>query len=122
MTNDARLMRLRDALANRKGITEQVMFGGVCFMLRGNMLCGSGKSGFMFRVGKELEPVALARPGATRVVLGRRRMVGFVWADPEHCQGRALRAWIALAERYVGTLPAKARKKAVKRARSSTPT
>jgi hypothetical protein len=44
-------------------------------------------------------------------------MFGFVWADPEQCRGRALKAWIALAERYVGALPAKARKTAVKRAR-----
>ena len=40
---------LRDALSGRRGVTEKRMFGGVCFMLRGHMLCGIGKRGFIDR-------------------------------------------------------------------------
>lgn len=48
--------RMRTALARRPGISERAMFGGFCWMLHGNMLCGVEVGRFMFRVGKELEP------------------------------------------------------------------
>lgn len=83
------------------------MFGGVCFLLRGNMLCGSAREGFMFRVGKEQDGAALARPGARPMDFTGKKFAGFVWVDPESCDARALRRWIAMAERFVGGLPAK---------------
>ena len=106
MTEDA-LSRLRRALEGQRGIAEKRMFGGVCFMLRDHMLCGSGKGGFMFRVGKDRDVQALARPGATAMELGGRRMRGFVWVDPARCTPRELDDWIALAEKFVSALPAK---------------
>lgn len=57
--------RMRVALKGCRGITEKKMFGGYCWMLRGNMLCGVEVGRYMFRVGKELEGEALRRPGAT---------------------------------------------------------
>ena len=54
--------RMRTALARRRGIAERAMFGGFCWMLNGNMLCGVEVGRFMFRVGKELEAKALASP------------------------------------------------------------
>lgn len=86
------------------------MFGGVCFLLRGNMLCGTGKPGFMFRVGKDQDAEALARPGARPMDISGRVMNGFVWVAPDACDGRALKRWIELAENYVGKLPVKERK------------
>ena len=50
---------LRDALSNVAGITEKKMFGGLCFMLNGHMLCGVHKDGGMARVGKDNEAAAL---------------------------------------------------------------
>ncbi len=102
--------RLRAALRNRAGVTEKNMFGGVCFMLRDHMLCGVGKPGYMFRVGKALHAEALRR-GATAMELGGRRMDGFVWVDPVRCDGRALEGWLSLAETYIMTLPAKTAEK-----------
>ena len=52
--------RMRAALQRRAGITERKMFGGYCWMLNGNMLCGVEVGRFMFRVGKALEADALA--------------------------------------------------------------
>jgi TfoX N-terminal domain len=98
---------LRDALSRRRGVTDKRMFGGICFMLRGHMLCGIGKSGFMFRVGQEQQAEALARPGARPMEFGGRRMRGFVWVDPAACAARDLEAWIVLAEKFVATLPAR---------------
>jgi TfoX-like protein len=103
----ALLLRLRQALADRRGVTEKRMFGGVCFMLRDHMLCGTGKNGFMFRVGADQHAEALARPGARPMEFGGRRMRGFVWVDPKSCRESALAEWLAIAERYVAQLPAK---------------
>jgi hypothetical protein len=87
------------------------MFGGVCFMQNGNMLCGSGWNGFMFRVGKAQHKEAISR-GARPMVQKNREMPGFVWIDPESIDARALKALIAMADRYVETLPPKNRRKA----------
>ncbi|TAN55184.1 MAG: TfoX family protein [Betaproteobacteria bacterium] len=99
--------RLRRVFAKRRGMTERAMFGGVCFLHRGNMLCGTAKQGFMFRVGKDQDADALARPGARPMDFTGRRMAGFVWVDPTSCDARALKRWVESAERYVGSLAAK---------------
>jgi TfoX/Sxy family transcriptional regulator of competence genes len=101
--------RMRKVLAGRRALTEKRMFGGVCFLLKGNMLCGVGDGRFMFRVGREQDAAALARPGAKPMDFTGRAMQGFVWVDPAQCDARRLRSWIAMAERYVGALPAKKR-------------
>jgi TfoX/Sxy family transcriptional regulator of competence genes len=99
--------RIRRQLAGRKHITEKKMFGGVCFLLRGNMLCGTGKTDFMFRVGKDQDAEALSRKGARPMDITGRVMKGFVWVDPASCDARGLLRWIDFAARYVNTLPAK---------------
>jgi hypothetical protein len=108
-THDAEALaaRLRRAFAARRGITEKRMFGGVCFLLRGNMLCGTGGPGYMFRVGREQHGAAVRRKGAQPVRIRGRSFEGFVWVDPRACGGRALGRWIALAENHVAGLPAK---------------
>ena len=58
---DAQVERLRRALKALKGIGEKRMFGGVCFLLRGNMLCGTGRADYMFRIGREQDAEALSR-------------------------------------------------------------
>ena len=108
--NEILVRRLRKAFGRNRNITEKRMFGGMCFLLRGNMLCGTGKTDFMFRVGKERDAEALARPGARPMDFTGRVMKGFVWVDPAACDGRTLRRWVVLAEDYVGKLPAKGRK------------
>ena len=105
--NDALADRLRKAFTGRRNVSEKKMFGGVCFLLRDNMLCGTGKTDFMFRVGKEQDAEALSRKGARPMDFTGKAMKGFVWVDPDACDGRALKRWIALAEKYVGALPAK---------------
>jgi hypothetical protein len=108
--NEALAERLRKALAGRKSIREKRMFGGVCFLLRGNMLCGTGKADFMFRVGKDQDAGALSRKGARPMDITGRAMKGFVWVDPASCDARGLKRWIDLATAYVGGLPAKSSK------------
>jgi hypothetical protein len=102
--------RLRAALARRKRLAEKKMFGGVCFLVRGNMLCGTGKPGFMFRVGKEQHRSALARAGAKAMDINGRAFEGFIWVDPEACDARALKRWIGMAEKYAAALPPKGKR------------
>ena len=102
--------RLRKAFIGRKYVSEKRMFGGICFLLRGNMLCGSGKTDFMFRVGRDQDSKALARRGSRPMDFTGKAMKGFVWVDPKACDARALKGWIALAENFVGKLPAKGKR------------
>ncbi len=104
--------RFYSAAEGMVDITEKRMMGGICFFLNGNMLggCDRAKTGerrFMFRVGKENETEALSRPGAVPMKFTGRRMGGLVFVDEAACDRQALRDWIALALRFVSTLPAK---------------
>lgn len=99
---------LRNSLADLKGITEKKMFGGLCFLLRGNMICGVHKEGGMMRVGKESEAEALAWNGVEPLSFTGRRMGGMVDIDFDAIEDEEIRtAVLQLAKEYVGTLPAK---------------
>lgn len=99
--------RLRAALEGRDGITERRMFGGYCWLLHGNMLCGVHGARYMFRVGKDLEAQALARAGAAPMDITGKPMRGLVWVDARAAHEAGLESWIDLAERFVGPLPAR---------------
>jgi hypothetical protein len=99
--------RMRGALRDRPGMQEKKMFGGFCWMLNGNMLCGVEVGRYMFRVGRELEETALGRPGAAPMDITGKPMRGFVWVSGDCADGESLREWIDLAARYVETLPPK---------------
>lgn len=85
---------LRRALGAGLSVIEKPMFGGLCFLLDGNMLCGvMGRKmggGAMFRVGKEREHQALAVEGVRRFQGTGRPMGGFVVVDGEWLQDDAL--------------------------------
>lgn len=97
--------------ASDGGLAEKRMFGGVCFLLNGNMLCGAGKNGYMIRTDPERAAEAQRLPGGRPVVMRGRAMRGFFWVDPEACDARALGRWLALAHDHVGKMPAKAAKR-----------
>lgn len=92
-------------------LAEKRMFGGVCFLLNGNMLCGAGKNGYMIRTDRAAAAKAESLPGGAPVVMNGRAMAGFYWVDPEACGAKDLGRWLALAAAYVGALPAKPAKK-----------
>jgi len=104
--------RFRDTLAGMAGVSEKRMMGGVCFMLDGNMIGGAdraktGQGRFLFRVGRDNEAAALARPGAVTMEQGGRRMTGLIFVDEDACGGAALKDWVSLALSFVTTLPPK---------------
>lgn len=102
--------RVRHILIDDLNISEKKMFGGVCFMLNGNMLCGPVKNGdMMFRVGKEQEEEALKRDGAREMDFTGRPMKGFVFVSNESLEeDKRIYEWLVLATNFVGKLPAKA--------------
>jgi len=83
------------------------MFGGYCWLLNGNMICGVEVGRFMFRVGKAREAEALAHPGAEPVVFSGRKMGGIVWVDADAALEAGLASWIDLAAAFAGALPPK---------------
>ncbi len=99
---------LRDALAGKEGVSEKRMFGGLCFMLRGNMLCGVHKDGGMARVGKANEAAALEIDGVTPLAFTGRPMGGIVDLSDDVMADDELREKVlALAIEFVESLPAK---------------
>lgn len=101
--------RIRPVLAGLDGVREQRMFGGRCFMLNGNMLVAAMKGGeLLVRVSPEMAAEALAQPGVGMMKMGEREMTGFVAVAPDAiADDAAIRRWIAFAEPYVRSLPAK---------------
>ena len=99
---------LREELSDLSGITENKMFGGLCFLLNGNMICGVHRGGGMARVGKELEAEALALDGVEPLSFTGRRMGGLVEFNSDAFENPAIRsAIVALAREFVETLPPK---------------
>ena len=99
---------LRDLLSQTDGITEKKMFGGLCFMQNGNMLCGVHKDGGMFRVGKENEEAALAVNGVDPLSFTGRKMGGMVDISEDTLgDENALLSLLSLADTFVGKMPSK---------------
>ena len=99
---------LRDDLTDTAGVSEKKMFGGLCFLLNGNMLCGVHKDGGMFRVGKDNEPAALAIDGASPMAFTGRKMGGMIDVDEDLMADDSRRARVmALALDFVAPLPPK---------------
>jgi hypothetical protein len=100
--------RVRALLVGDPRIEEKKMFGGLGFMLNGNMVCGFSKKGeLIVRLGKDGETVAKRLPGAADMDFDHK-MGGMLFVA-EHAVGddADLKLWIDLALRYVETLPRK---------------
>ena len=69
---------MRDDLGNAAGLSEKKMFGGLCFLLNGNMVCGISAKAAMYRVGKAAEAEAMALPGVEEMAFTGRKMGGMV--------------------------------------------
>jgi hypothetical protein len=101
--------RLRELLADEDGVTEKKMFGGLAFLVRGNMsVSASGKGGLLARIDPAQTDAALARPHVSRMEMGGRSMDGWVRVAPEGVKTkRQLSSWVDRSLKYVRTLPAK---------------
>lgn len=101
---------LRDDLAGEP-ITEKKMFGGLCFLRGGHMICGLHKGGTMYRVGKDSYRAALALPGVGAMLMGGRPMAAMVEMSLEDSAEDAKRGPVlAMALATVRDLPPKVAK------------
>ena len=99
---------LRNDLADRVGVVEKRMFGGLCFTLDGHMLCGVHKGGGMFRVGKDRHAQALTVDGAGPMAFTGRPMGGMVDVTDDAMADDIRRGQLmTLAMENVSSLPPK---------------
>ena len=99
---------VRAVLGSAGNVREVKMFGGIGFMLNGNLLVGASQRGLLVRVGKDGHGAALSRPGARPMVMRGRTMEGYIRVDPQVLDAGAVRSWVQLAMGFVKTLPPKA--------------
>ena len=100
--------RVRSALGRTPDVVEKRMFGGIEFMVRGNMCCGVIGDRLMLRVGPKGYETALSRPHARAMDLTGKPMKGLVYVEPAGFASVAdLEVWIARAMEFARSLPAK---------------
>ena len=100
--------RIRQRLARRKNVEEKKMFGGIGFLLNGNLLVGVWKESLVVRLGEEEGEEALKEPHVKEFDITGRPMRNWVLVRPEGVQGDdQLTDWIKRAVKFVGKLPAK---------------
>src|SRR5215211_1105574 len=100
--------RIRDALAGRDVVTERKMFGGLAFMVGGNMCCGVIGSEAMLRLGEDGADAALDEPHTRPMDFTGRPMKGMVYvATPGIEDDAAVRCWVERAVAFAGSLPPK---------------
>jgi len=104
--------RIRELLADEKGITEMKMFGGLAFLINGNMSVGcSGKGGLMLRVEPEETGTLAAKPHARPFEMRGKAMAGWLRVDSEGLRTkRQLEPWVRRGVAYARSLPPKGEK------------
>ncbi|HSF81771.1 MAG TPA: TfoX/Sxy family protein [Anaerolineales bacterium] len=100
--------RIREVLAGRPALTEKKMFGGIAFMLNGNMACGVSGDELMVRVGPKGYEAALALPHVRVFDMTGKPMSGWVLVHSEGIANEAdLRLWVEKGAAFAVSLPAK---------------
>jgi TfoX/Sxy family transcriptional regulator of competence genes len=101
--------RIRELTADEPGVTEQRMFGGLAFLVGGNMaVAASGQGGLMVRVDPEDTDALLAKPHARPFEMRGREMRGWLRVDPDGVRTkRQLGPWVRRGIEYARSLPAK---------------
>lgn len=101
--------RIRELVAGAAGLTEKKMFGGVAFLVGGNMaITASGQGGILVRVDPQLSDDLVARSKAQTAIMRGRPMQGWLRIASEHLTtGRQLKVWVDRGVAYAGSLPTK---------------
>jgi TfoX/Sxy family transcriptional regulator of competence genes len=99
--------RVRTLLADRTDVSERKMFGGLTFMIGGNMCCGVNGKELIVRLDPDGEDEALARPHARPMDFTGRAMRGFITIRPDGLKGGRLNRWVQAAVARAESLPSK---------------
>src|SRR5437867_4501146 len=105
--------RVRGVLGDRPGVTEKEMFGGIAFLLGGNMCVGVHGEDLIVRVEPGQTGALLREPGAKPFDLsGSRTPAGWLLVSPQGYRSEAaLRTWVGRGVAYASSLPKKAARK-----------
>jgi TfoX/Sxy family transcriptional regulator of competence genes len=101
--------RIRELVSEEPGLSEQRMFGGLAFLIHGNMaVSASSAGGLLLRVPPEQTAELAARPHAQRFVMRGREMDGWLRVDADGLRTRSeLKEWISLGVAHARRLPPK---------------
>lgn len=100
--------RVRLVLNRRRGITEKKMFGGIAFLVNGNMACGIVKDELMLRLGEEGVDGALVQDHTRPMDFTGKVLKTMVYVGPEGIRTAAsLKAWVEKGVGFARSLPAK---------------
>jgi TfoX/Sxy family transcriptional regulator of competence genes len=101
--------RIRELIAGEAGVTEKRMFGGLAFLIGGNMsVAASGQGGLMVRVDPDDTDALLDKPHAQPFVMRGREMKGWLRVDDEGVRTEhQLEPWVKRGVAYARSLPAK---------------
>jgi TfoX/Sxy family transcriptional regulator of competence genes len=101
--------RVRDVISLREGWSERKMFGGIAFMIGGNMACGvSSTSELIVRLGSDDASDALSEPHVREFDLTGRKMAGWILVSAEGTDsGKDLASWVDAGADHAASLPAK---------------
>jgi TfoX/Sxy family transcriptional regulator of competence genes len=101
--------RIRELLASQHNVTEKKMFGGLAFLVGGNMaVAASGQGGLLARVDPAESDALLTSTDARVMEMRGRAMRGWLRVDAEHVRTkRQLAKWVELGTAYARSLPAK---------------
>ena len=104
--------RIRQRLSRRKGIEEKKMFGGIGFLLNGNMSVGIWQNSLIVRLDSDYAEDALAKPHVKEFDITGRPMQGWIMVEPGGVDSdQELSEWIKQSLEFVETLPAKQKEK-----------
>jgi TfoX/Sxy family transcriptional regulator of competence genes len=109
MTFDEELaQRVRELLDNRLGFEEKKIFGGIGFLLHGNMACGVIREDLIVRVGADKYTDALLKPDVELFDMTGKAMTGWVLVkEPGYRSDNDLIDWVSQGAEYSLSLPAK---------------
>lgn len=101
--------RIRELLATEHAVDEKQMFGGLAFLVGGNMsVCVSGQGGLMVRVPREDTDKLLAREHVSPMVMAGRETRGWLRVAPDGVKTkRQLQGWVTRGVEYARSLPPK---------------
>jgi hypothetical protein len=100
--------RVREVIGGQPGLTEKTMFGGLAFLLNGNMACGVRGEDLMVRLAADDADAALRERGARPSDMGGRPMKGWLLVAPDgHAEDDDLRRWLDRGLAYAGSLSPK---------------
>jgi TfoX/Sxy family transcriptional regulator of competence genes len=100
--------RITNVLGPLPGLEAKKMFGGMCYMLNGNMLCGVVDNRMIVRLGKERQTEAMTQPHTRPFDYTGKAMSGWLMVEEQGCEAEEdLADWVQVCLEYVRPLPPK---------------